>query len=97
IEDRPSFALRGAMLDVSRDRVPTMATLRELIELFASWKLNQIQLYTEHTFAYAGHEEVWRDASPLRPDEVRELDALCRARDIELVPNQNCFGHMHRW
>jgi hypothetical protein len=74
-----------------------MATLRALVELFSSWKLNQLQLYTEHAFAYAGHEEVWRDASPITPAEARELDALCAEHGIELVPNQNCFGHMHRW
>ncbi len=24
----------------------------------------QVQLYMEHTFAYKGHEQVWKDASP---------------------------------
>src|SRR5438552_10530044 len=27
IEDTPDFAVRGVMLDISRDKVPTMATL----------------------------------------------------------------------
>ena len=40
---------------------------------------------------------MWRDASPLTAEEVRALDAHCAARGIELVPNQNSFGHMHRW
>jgi N-acetyl-beta-hexosaminidase len=55
IDDRPVFAERGVMLDVSRDRVPTMETLLELVELFASLGLNRLELYTEHTFAYRGH------------------------------------------
>ncbi|MEM1444778.1 MAG: family 20 glycosylhydrolase [Planctomycetota bacterium] len=97
IEDWPDFPTRGLMLDISRDRVPTMATLRGFIDGLAQLKINQLQLYTEHTFAYAGHETVWRDASPMTPDEVRELDAYCAARFIALVPNQNCFGHMERW
>ncbi len=97
IEDWPDFPQRGVMLDISRDKVPTMQTLARLVDLLASWKINQLQLYTEHTFAYPGHEVVWRDASPIFPDEVRELDALCRKRCIELVPNQNSFGHFHRW
>ena len=25
------------------------------------------------------------------------MDAYCRARHVELVPNQNCLGHMNRW
>ena len=97
IVDRPAFRHRGVMLDISRDKVPTLDTLRGLIDLLAGWKINQLQLYMEHTFAYRGHEEVWRDASPLTASEVRELDAYCRARFIELVPNQNSFGHLHRW
>jgi hypothetical protein len=97
IEDSPDLPVRGVVLDISRDKVPTIDTLKDLIARLASWKVNQVQLYIEHTFAYSGHEEVWRDASPLSADEVRDLDAFCRDRHVELVPNQNCLGHMGRW
>lgn len=43
------------MLDISRDKVPTMKTLFELVDLMASLKLNEFQLYTEHTFAFQRH------------------------------------------
>ncbi|MDX2147389.1 MAG: family 20 glycosylhydrolase [Planctomycetota bacterium] len=97
ISDEPSFPVRGVMLDVSRDRVPTMSELARVVDWLASFKFNHLQLYTEHTFAYAGHEDVWRDWSPITPEETRELDALCRARGIELAANQNCFGHLASW
>lgn len=97
IADWPDFAHRGVLLDISRDKVPSMDTLFDLIDLVASWKINQVQLYTEHTFAYRGHEVVWQRASPLTGDEIEALDAFCRERYVELVPNQNSFGHMHRW
>jgi hexosaminidase len=97
IQDWPDFPVRGVMLDISRDKVPTMGTLFSLVELLASWKINQLQLYMEHTFAYPGHEQVWRDSSPMTGAEVQELDAFCLERHIELVPNQNSFGHMQRW
>lgn len=97
IRDWPDFAVRGVMLDISRDKVPTMETMEALVNRLASWKVNQVQLYIEHTFAYRGHEEVWADASPFTPAEVRRLDEFCRARHVELVPNQNCLGHMGRW
>src|SRR3984893_11137495 len=74
-----------------------MQTLRDLIARLASWKVNQVQLYIEHTYAYPGHEEVWRDASPFTADEIRELDRFCQDRHVELVPNQNTLGHMERW
>ncbi len=97
IEDWPAFPDRGVMLDVSRDKVPTLATLELIIDELARWKFNQVQLYTEHTFAYRQHPEVWADASPLTGADVLALDAFCRARFIELVPNQNTFGHLRRW
>lgn len=97
IADYPDFPARGVMLDISRDKVPTMETLYALVDRLAGWKINQLQLYMEHTFAYHAHERVWKNASPLTAEEILALDAYCRERFIELVPNQNSFGHMHRW
>ncbi len=97
IADEPDFANRGIMLDISRCKVPKMETLLDIVDLMASLKLNQLQLYTEHTFAFSEHEAVWHDASPITAEEVLLLDAYCRERYIELVPNLNSFGHFARW
>ena len=91
------FETRGYMLDVSRDRVPTMRTLRLIVDILARYRYTQFQLYTEHTFAYEGHESVWAAADPLTPMEIAKLQAYCEMQGIELVPNQNTFGHMERW
>ncbi|QDU66825.1 glycoside hydrolase family 20 zincin-like fold domain-containing protein [Engelhardtia mirabilis] len=97
IEDAPAWGERGYMLDVSRDRVPTNHFLVQLAERTAALKLNHLELYTEHTFAYRDHEEVWRAASPLTAADVRGLDALLASRSVRLAANQNCFGHLERW
>ena len=97
IIDWPGFPNRGVMLDISRNKVPTMDTLFALVDMLASWKINQLQLYTEHTFAYHQHPEVWVDASPFTGEEILRLDQYCRDRFIELVPNQNSFGHLEHW
>ncbi|HVT78866.1 MAG TPA: family 20 glycosylhydrolase [Acidimicrobiales bacterium] len=97
IEDWPAIAVRGAMLDVSRCRVPALDTVKALLARLASWKINHVELYLEHTFAYAGHDEVWRDASAYTPDELRELDDFADSVGIELTGQQNCLGHMERW
>ncbi len=97
IKDWPDFPVRGLMFDVSRDKVPTMDAVFGIVDMLASWKVNQFQLYTEHTFAYRNHPEIWANASPFTGQEIMELDAYCRERYVELVPNQNSFGHMARW
>jgi|TARA_B100000315_G_scaffold220344_1_gene222930 hypothetical protein len=97
IEDRPDIEHRGVMLDISRCKVPRLESLFTYVEKLARLKLNQLQLYTEHTFAFANHEVVWRDASPFTPQELIQLDRFCSERFIELVPNLNSFGHFERW
>ncbi len=97
IHDWPDLAVRGVMFDVSRDKVPSLETLEALINRLASWKVNHVELYLEHTFAYADHEEVWAAASPYTPDDIERLDRFCRRRFIELTPHQNCLGHFERW
>lgn len=97
IDDAPDFAQRGFMLDISRDRVPMMETLFCIVDDLAALKINELQLYIEHTFAYPNHELVWEVASPVTPEDVLRLDAYCRERHIDLVPNQNSLGHMERW
>lgn len=97
IVDWPDLSRRGYMLDISRCKVPTMAGLQALVDDLALLRYNNLQLYTEHTFAFSGHELVWADASPMTPQEVRDLDRYCRLRGIELIPNLNSFGHFERW
>ena len=97
ILDWPDFIHRGVMLDISRDKVPTMPTLLKMVDLLSELKINQFQLYTEHTFAYYDHEAIWQDSSPMTGEEILLLDQYCQKKYIELVPNQNSFGHLHNW
>ena len=97
IVDGPALPVRGFMLDVSRGKVPTMAELLRLVSALAELRANQLQLYVEHTFAFPGHEDAWRDASPLTAAQIRALDDACAEVGIELVPNLNTFGHLERW
>lgn len=97
IADWPDFGRRGVMLDLSRGKVPTMESLYRFVDLLADLKCNEFQLYTEHTFAYRNHREVWQNFSPMTGEQILALDCYCKERFIDLVPNQNSFGHMHEW
>ncbi|WFB34593.1 family 20 glycosylhydrolase [Kiritimatiellota bacterium B12222] len=97
LEDEPSFPRRGFMLDVSRCKIPTRESLQAWVNLLARFRYNELQLYTEHSFAYTAHQTVWADSSPLNKDDILWLKSICTDAGIELVPNQNCFGHFERW
>jgi hypothetical protein len=99
IDDFPDFPNRGLMLDISRNKVPKLEILKKLADYLCAMKMNQFQLYIEGlSFFYEKHAELYINPSDfLLPEEVKELDAYCAQRCIELVPNQNSFGHMEAW
>lgn len=98
LEDAPDIKNRGVMLDISRDKIPQVSTIYRIIDILADLKFNQLQLYIEgFSFAYESFPEVWKTGTPITGEEILEIDLYCKERFIELVPNQNSFGHMGAW
>ena len=98
IRDKPALARRGYMLDISRGRMPKVETIKGMIDFLAVLKYNEFQLYMEgDCFKYAAYPKETADFDCLTPEDIEELDAYCRERFIDLVPNQNSFGHMYTW
>ena len=60
----------------------------------ADFKVNQFQLYTEHTVTYRHYEPVWRTGGALTGEDILRFDAHCRRLGIDLVPNPDSFGHV---
>ena len=99
IEDYPDLAVRGLMIDISRNKVPTLETLKAVAQLLADLKYNHLELYIEgFSFGYPSFKHLCEGTeTPLTGAEIRELDAFCRQNYIDLVPNQNSLGHMTSW
>lgn len=95
ISDSPAMRIRGFSLDVSRGRIPTLATLGTVLDVLELLKFNQFQLYVEAAVAFPDTMEAWRTSSPLTFDDIRRLDCMCRLRGIEFVPSLASFGHMY--
>ena len=96
IEDYPEIANRGFFHDVTRGRIPKLETLKKLADKMCFYKLNQLQLYVEHTFMFQAESEVWRDDTPLQAADIIELDHYCKVRGIDLVPSIASFGHLYK-
>ena len=99
IEDFPDLETRGVMLDISRDKIPTLKTLLQITSLLADLKFNHLELYVEgFSFAYPSFRSLWEATeTPVTCEEIEELDTFCKTHFIDLVPNQNSLGHMNAW
>jgi len=95
VADAPELEKRGVLIDISRGKVPTLETLKALVDTMVSLKLNVLMLYTEHVFRFRRHPSIGRGASPMTAEELRDLDRYAAERHVELIPTLQSLGHMH--
>ncbi|MBO5249101.1 MAG: beta-N-acetylhexosaminidase [Clostridia bacterium] len=95
IEDQPDFPYRGFYHDITRGRVPSVETIKRLIDNLAYYKQNSFQLYVEHVFEFEETKDIVEKTGYLTKAEMDELDAYCKENFIEFIPSLNTFGHMH--
>ena len=96
IVDWPVMRWRGVSDDISRGPVPTVAYIKRQLRTFAAYKLNMHSFYMEHTFSSKAHPLIGPEGGSLTPDDIREVVAYARSYHIELVPEQQTFGHLHK-
>lgn len=96
IRDYPTIPNRGFYHDVTRGRIPTLSYLKSFADKLSYYKINQLQLYVEHSFLFQELSEMWRDDTPLTGEEIMELDEYCANLNIELVPSLSTFGHLFK-
>ena len=94
IKDKPDFKYRGFYQDVTRGKIPTVETIKKLIDAMAYYKLNSLQLYVEHVFEFEESKDLWESAGCFTGEELREIGAYCKENFIEFIPSLSTFGHM---
>lgn len=98
ILDYPDFKVRGFMLDISRSKVPNIETIEKYIDVLSRLRYNHMELYVEgFSFEYKSMPFVNKDGNFISVEEYQQIEKYCYEHFIDLVPNQNGFGHMTEW
>lgn len=98
IKDEPDLKFRCFMLDISRNKVPKKETIYQYIDLLSDLKYNQLQLYVEgFSFEYKSMPFVNQDNNYISVEEYQQIEKYANQHFIDLIPNQNGFGHMTEW
>ena len=92
ITDWPNFKIRAWQDDISRGPIVSMDYLKRLIPQMAECKLNAFSLYTEHTFKTKCHPDI-APTDAFTAEEIKELEEFCKPYHIQIIGNQQCFGH----
>jgi len=96
--DWPDISRRGFMLDVSRGKVPKLEKLFGIVDILSMLKMNEFQLYIEtFVYEYPSYPEYAHNLDAYTPFELLQLSNYAKERYVDLVPNQNSFGHLFDW
>lgn len=96
IVDWPTMRWRGLSDDISRGPVPTADYIKRQIRTLAFFKMNMHSFYMEHTFSASSHPLIGPEGGSLTPAEIKDLVAYARNYHVELIPEQQTFGHLHK-
>jgi hexosaminidase len=103
IDDRPRFAWRGLMLDVSRHWMPVGVVLRNLDAMAAvklnvfHWHLSDDQGFRVESRRFPRLQGLGSDGHFYTQDEVRRVVEYARDRGIRVIPEFDVPGHTTSW
>jgi hexosaminidase len=93
IRDWPSLRWRCFQDDMTRGPSSTLDTLKFEASLASYLKLNLMTYYMEYQFAFKKHPNIGPTNGSLTPQDLSALVAYARPLHLDVLGNQQSFGH----
>ena len=97
ITQTPKFDLFGVSVDVSRNGVYTVDTLKKWIVNLAALGFTHLSLYMEDVFELEGYPHFGYMRGRYTKDELKEVDKFAQKFGIEIIPTFQSLGHMGQY
>lgn len=88
----PDFEIKGFHIDL-RAQAMTPKALKNFAKELSAIGVNTIIMEWEATFPYQKHATI-SNKYTYSPEEVKSFIDYCRELKIDVIPLQNCFGHV---
>ncbi len=88
-----SYEYFGVMLDVSRNAVKTVSSVKKAIDCLQKMGYNALELYAEDTYEVEGEPYFGYQRGRYTAKELQELDRYARERGVELIPCIQTLAH----
>jgi len=95
VSDWPAMRYRGFHDDLSRGPMPTLAFQKYQIRTLAAYKVNVYSPYFENTLYYDSNPVPAPPGGAMTHAQVKELVAYAAKYHIDVIPEQEAFGHLH--
>ncbi|HUX34814.1 MAG TPA: family 20 glycosylhydrolase [Gemmatimonadaceae bacterium] len=95
VRDWPAMRYRGFHDDLSRGPMPTLEFQKYQIRTLAAYKINVYSPYFENTLYYSANPVPAPPGGAMTRAQVKELVAYAAHYHIDVIPEQEAFGHLH--
>ena len=96
VGDWPSLRWRCFQDDLTRGPSSTLQTLKYEASLGAYLKLNLMTYYMEYQYAFKKHPKIGPSNGSLTPEDLTALVAFGKPLNLDVLGNQQSFGHFGR-
>lgn len=97
IEENENFEIRGLQLDVSRNGVMNITSVKKYLNYMACMGLNSFILYMEDVFKLDGHPFFGYMRGAYTHEELKEIDDYAHNLGIKVIPHIQTMGHMAQY
>jgi hypothetical protein len=95
IADAPALRYRWIQDDWSRGPIPNLEFVKQQIRTLAEYKINGYCIYGETIFQSHKYPGINLYGGTVSQEEQKEIADYAQKYHIDVIPQQECLGHMH--
>ena len=95
IRDWPAMRYRWQQDDWARGPIPSLEYAKQQIRILSEYKMNGYCIYAENNYESTLHPVINPYGGTLSAAEMKELVAYGKIYHVEVIPQQQTFGHLH--
>ncbi len=95
IRDVPAMRYRWQQDDWNRGPIPSLEYAKQQVRTLSEYKINGYSIYAENIYESKLHPAINPYGGTITPEEIAELIEYARRYHVEIIPQQQTFGHLH--
>lgn len=95
VRDAPAMRYRWQQDDWSRGPIPTLEYAKKQVRILSEYKINGYSIYAENLYQSKSHPAINPYGGTITPEEIAELIDYAARYHVEIIPQQQTFGHLH--
>lgn len=95
IRDWPAMRYRWQQADWNRGPIPTIEYAKKQVKMLAEYKMNGYSIYSENLYESKKDPAINAYGGTITAGEMAELIAFAKQYHVEIIPQQQTFGHLH--